>query len=80
MVKALAYTDGRDGAFAPSSFICSSDRLFFDRPILPLPPDKLHHPGLVYFVLSKSMLRQNLSMADLAVLAGRLCPGLLLTP
>lgn len=65
--EALANLDGPDVAAA--SFLCSSDRLFFDRPIPPLPPDELLHPGQVYFALPKGMLRQPLSAADMAALA-----------
>ncbi|CAN4093792.1 unnamed protein product [Withania somnifera] len=53
----------------PASFICSSDRLYFDDFIPSLDSEYQLLPGQIYFLLPASKLQYRLSASDMAALA-----------
>ncbi|XP_038896630.1 uncharacterized protein LOC120084892 [Benincasa hispida] len=51
------------------SFLCNSDRLYYDDFIPPLPLDHQLQPNEIYFLLHSSKLHQRLTASDMAALA-----------
>ncbi|KAL4022031.1 hypothetical protein IC575_015750 [Cucumis melo] len=51
------------------SFLCNSDRLYFDDFIPSLPLDHQLHPNQIYFILPSSNLHHRLTAPDMAALA-----------
>ncbi|KGN55556.1 uncharacterized protein LOC101220453 [Cucumis sativus] len=51
------------------SFLCNSDRLFYDDFIPSLPLDHQLHPNQIYFILPSSNLHHRLTAPDMAALA-----------
>ncbi|XP_071705338.1 uncharacterized protein [Rutidosis leptorrhynchoides] len=53
----------------PSSFICNSDKLYYDENLIPLNVEDELDAGQIYFILPKTMLSHRLSASDMAALA-----------